>query len=80
VSEKSTRRGTRLCGRVQGGTESLCFSTSNAAWLLQNPQERYNSSESVPKKEIPDPSKDWAACTTAMTWLPESTPGFRELK
>jgi hypothetical protein len=27
--------------------------TSNAAWLLQNPQERYNSSESVPKKEIP---------------------------
>src|ERR1019366_3619099 len=41
------------CGRVQGGTESPRFSTSNAAWLLQNPQERYNSSESVPKKEIP---------------------------
>ena len=29
------------------------FSSSNAAWLLQNPHERYNSSESMPKKEIP---------------------------
>jgi hypothetical protein len=50
---KIDKEGSRSCVRVQGGTDSLCFSTSDAAWLLQNPQEGYNFSVSAQKKEIP---------------------------
>jgi|NGEPerStandDraft_6_1074524.scaffolds.fasta_scaffold112320_2 hypothetical protein len=45
--------GSRLRGWTQYGTELLRFSNSNAAWLLQNLQERCNFNVSAQKKEIP---------------------------
>jgi YD repeat-containing protein len=48
------KKGSRLRGRVQCGTESLCFSTAIAALRGHTAEERYNLCEPGPKKEIPD--------------------------
>src|ERR1019366_10039353 len=47
------KEGSRLRGRVQGGTKSLCFSTGIAALRGHTAEERYNLCEPGPKKEIP---------------------------
>jgi hypothetical protein len=47
------KKGSRLRGRVQCGTESLCFSTAIAALRGHTAEERYNLCETGPKKEIP---------------------------
>ena len=47
------KEGSCLCGRVQGGTESLYFSTGIAALRGHTAEERYNLCESELKKEIP---------------------------
>ena len=47
------KKGSRLRGRVQCGTESLCFSTAIAALRGHTAEERYNLCEPGPKKEIP---------------------------
>ena len=53
MSEKSTRNNLNYAVEFTAARNRPVL-TSNAAWLLQNPQERYNPSESVPKKEIPN--------------------------
>jgi hypothetical protein len=53
MSEKSTRKAPDYAVESRAAPNRSLFSTANAVLVLKTHQERYNSSESGLKKEIP---------------------------